>query len=339
MPTALLKTATCGALLLAGCAHDRPRNETLRLRIENVQSQMGDIDPSEPPPQGSLFCALLGTAVSLATDGIGGAVTSVCDSMSSNGRRSDRRAEAPDITIGLKIGNHVVYRSPTNYNTISASSGHSFAIPLRALKPEGLFVIVEDEDEGGKSYEQLGSFRITKRELVGLRGRGLLRLAKEGPNTADLEVVVEKFVGATASRRLLASEGHARVDVEVPGGAVVEVRASGRYYVDSRGAMDPVGHVNGDGENYAVPPLATALHGAAFVAIGDGKDAKYFLVPSCVLIVGAPAGFVVVGINDNGNRTDNSGFVDFSVTVRSPAAEEWGGDAVAAPCQERTIRP
>jgi hypothetical protein len=247
---------------------------------------------------------------------------SVCESIGDAGGRGGqphRRAEAPDIAIGIKVGDRVVHRSPTLWDSYAGDFGHAMLVPVAAVPEQGIKLVVLDDDPPG--YQEIGSFRLSRDRLAQMRNAGLQRLSDFGPNVGSLEIDVTDFVAPRpASGRLDVASVRAVAPVAVPAGAVVIVRAKGSYSVREGETITPLGS-GAPGTNLA--PLAKARHGAAYVAVGDGNESKFVPIPDCRVLVSAPPGYLVYGVNDAGRRDDNRGRLDLTIETQQPTPREW----------------
>jgi hypothetical protein len=329
----------------AGAATDRfapPEPERPRwwlLRVANVAAPTRDWDGPAPEARGGgWFCtvvgATVGVGVAVAGGGLpglgaaasaGGGAKSVCDSLSGKpSRQVQRPPQAPDLYVGLKVAGRVYYRTPVAVDSYSADFGSTFVVPDAVIPEDGLELVLVDADQGGD--EAIGVVRVSRADLAAMQGAPLRGL--EGANVPLLELGVEAAADDdTPAQVLLDATRGQLVAGAVPAGAVIELRAEGRYRISpaADGEIGPIGKSGSAGHkgNWRVPPLEGALHGAAFAAVGDGDLERVFVVGKCARYTGAFGGLVVLGINDAGNLADNSGRVTFTVTVRPPSPEEW----------------
>jgi hypothetical protein len=304
----------------------------LRLTVKNLEVAASDYDGPAPEERSSLFCSILGAGAAVAAGVVSAgaaaphaysSIKSVCegigDAASGGPRQRQRRAEAPDIAVGIKVGDRVLHRSPTLWDSYAGDFGHAILIPAAAVPQDGIKLVVLDDDP--PSYQELGSFRLGRDRLTQMRNAGLQRLADFGPNVGSLEIVVDDYEAPPASRTRFDVRGkRALAEIAVPAGAILQVSARGSYTVREGEKIGPLGSP-GSGAN--LKPLEKQRHGAAYAAVGDGTESRFVPVPDCRRIVSAPPGYVVYGINDSGFDKDNRGTIDFAVEMRLPTPREW----------------
>ena len=342
--TPFILAAACGSTTAAGGVGSdfwTTPGHCLRVTVNNVEVMMGEPDGSMPEADESPFCALLGLAVSVASASlVGTGITSVCSALTALERRQQQHLpEAPDLAVGIEVEGQILHQSPTLFDSYAGTLGHSILLPAGSVPTEGIKLAVLDVDEGA-APQMLGSFRVTRTHLDQLRGAGLQRLADFGPNVGSLELTLEEYAPPEPQQFVLAArDGQRLLPLSIPAGAVVRVAVSGRYRFSQRRTDPEIGPEGWPGSaghdgNRQVTPLRGALHAAAYAGIGDGVDSEVFLVPACVRIMSAPAGFLLVGINDQGNTRDNSGELTFSVAITVPTPEEWSKATSLVGCAE-----
>ena len=75
-----------------------------------------------------------------------------------------RDPTAPNLFVVLKTGSEAVYRTSTALKTYSVDFDAKFAVPLNAIPPTGIELLVKNDTGDGTDGEDIAVFRLFERE-------------------------------------------------------------------------------------------------------------------------------------------------------------------------------
>ncbi len=261
-----------------------------------------------------------------------------------------RVAGAPDLAVWLHTSNGANakrYATRTERDQLSPVFNEDFVIPTDAIPEDGSLHLRVLDMDGPKVVgdvllwkAQMRDAVLTGRELLlsdpehGLKSIGLTIRSYDGGEHVKPRIDTKNGISPVT---FAARESHA-----VRAGEVIELFASGSYKIGEDGGIcggwvGPGGIVGEYVErckedNLASEPFRSARRGVGIAVIGNANARERIVVAPCASIVSSIAGPLRVGVNDKG-LSNNTGMIDFEVTVRPPTVDEWM-TKTAPPCGE-----
>jgi hypothetical protein len=355
-PRAVASCFGLGAILFAtGCPSPPPPDPIgarplaggeppwLMLRVEaaGVSSlRPGTQLPWDPAPDANdgAECGLLGLNASPSQPVLGRGAEYLCQ-FDSRTPAQRRDPSAPDLIV-LLSGGGATYQTYTAWDTVAHVFQAEFVIPVGAIAPEGLSVIVRDRD--GARYEDIGIRRLSREQLVrtALSSSPLIALGEQrsGLERLDVSVYPHQPAETNAPAGMDARAGMIAAPIRpIRAGEVVEITASGQYRTGNylEPWIGPNGYSSESpvGFNFSNEPFQLSPHAAAIALVGNGDSRAGMVVAQCVRFVSTVGGPLVLGINDAEPR-NNQGQLTFAVRVVNPTPDEWW-HGQTGPCQSR----
>jgi hypothetical protein len=329
-----IRSACLFSLLLLGCAH-APKTSPSRGVVVSMTRLTVKPTPENNPgaswdqvrqeTNDDEGCGLL-VALDLFAPGVGSVASAVCSFSSSSSDGGQNKAEDPDLFVAFELGD-ATYTSPVIVDRPSHDLRYSLFIPQAALRGDELRVAVYDLDgENRRDSTLIADREFTAAQLDGkieLRGEALgepslvvLRLEHDEPPRPQAA-----SHSMSAASRLFALE-----DLDIPAGMLVEIRATGSYFVGSwnDAKLGPDGYPGGGPREYNLPGtvFGRANHGAAVALLQRDSAAQAVVVGKCVRFVARSGGTLHVGVNDT-DYGNNGGKLSFEIRVTTPDADTW----------------
>jgi hypothetical protein len=230
----------------------------------------------------------------------------------------------PDLQIALAAAAEPQFLSERVDNVTQYVFRYRFLVPFAAIPADGLKFEVVDVD--ASSYENLGLIRVSRDDVLATMNSTTRVLMRSAQQIEQMEFFIEPYAMQPAGSFTVQAKAGARSsDATVIAGEVVDATAEGSWFIGSWNAakIGPEGYPGGGPTeyNFAVPPLITARHGCAFMAIGNRRRGASLVTPSGRFL-SATTGPLIGGINDQ-DPGNNAGSVTFRYSMRAPTTAEW----------------
>jgi hypothetical protein len=304
------------------------------VRVERVRVAAGTTEWDGPHEESSLkqMCKDVSSLIGLARPDVGGAARLGCSLLSSGQRQTDPRE--PDLQLVLDIGG-VSYSSYVATDRRAQLFSYSFVVPGAVVPVEGLVLAVVDADENSRRGQEIGSIRLTRKELIELaESRALIERRSDAVALLELSVRPRDGKLRTVDVSVEAKRGGTEArGLEVAAGEIVRVEASGSWRIGSWNddMLGPSGYLDGRLRDSNLTLFPKDEHGAAVAVVGQQEAAALLRPRPCARFVSTYAGVVWVGINDR-QAGDNAGEAHFRVLTRGPKPAEWRAPGALLGC-------
>jgi hypothetical protein len=347
--------ATVLAVVLRGgvAQANEPAEQWYELQVDSVVAepqrpgQAGTWDnPKQQDSKTGTCTVLVGAVTAAASGGVGaalgaikfaGSACSLLASLKKKDNLGDRDPRAPDLLLRVAADGAATYWSGVAWDSYRHDFGAKFYVPASGIPETGIRLSVLDQDgaEHGKG-ETIATFRLSREELerVALASPPIKVLSQDGLKELELIVRRASLPSWTEARTINASAGLAEFSREIPAGATIEIKASGRYKLGGSAGYSGPGGIPGYA-SYNLKLFKGTRHGAAVAIVSDQlMGAQAEVVGTCLRFVAARSGRLFLGVNDS-EPGNNAGEIAFDVVITPPSFETWRHPGALMPCPSR----